>query len=357
MESEAVALRLDGLRSRLFGAGVFALVAVAGLTWAKWWPYAHKLVHVAERHVYLGHSILDHAGKAGAAPSVARAWDFTIAYGNSIWVALVAALLIAAAVEAFLPRRWLLQTLAGDGRFGTVRGGVAALPCMMCTCCTAAIMPSLRREGVPTSQALAYWIGNPALNPAVMAFLAIVAPWQWVATRAIVGALLVFVMTAGAARLAGRSEHTHVKLEPGLDAERPLASAPLRFAKTLLRLAITLIPEYFIAVMMIGLLRGWLFPFDGSALHAGLLAAIVAAGVGTLIVIPTAGEIPILQGLQVLGVGAGVIGALLITLPAISLPSIAMVRRALTWRVTAGMAVAVALTGLAAGGLLWALGG
>ncbi len=51
------------------------------------------------------------------------------------------------------------------------------------------------------------------------------------------------------------------------------------------------------------------------------------------------------------------IGTLLITLPAISLPSMAMAGRALSWRVTAALAGAVALTGVAAGGLLWALGG
>jgi len=116
-------------------------------------------------------------------------------------------------------------------------------------------------------------------------------------------------------------------------------------------------PSEIIAFLAIGLLRGWLFPFDASGVHLGILAVIVAAVVGTLIVIPTAGEIPIVQGFQVLGVGAGVLGALLITLPAISIASIAMAGRALTWRVTAGMAAAVALTGVAAGGLLWALGG
>jgi uncharacterized membrane protein YraQ (UPF0718 family) len=122
-------------------------------------------------------------------------------------------------------------------------------------------------------------------------------------------------------------------------------------------LSVTLVPVYFVAVLAIGLLRGWLFPFDGSALHAGILAVLVAALLGTLIVIPTAGEIPILKGLSVLGVGGGVIGSLLITLPALSLPSIAMTTRALSWRVTASMAAAVALTGVGAGALLWALGG
>jgi uncharacterized membrane protein YraQ (UPF0718 family) len=180
-----------------------------------------------------------------------------------------------------------------------------------------------------------------------------------VVTRVVAGMILVFGLTALVARLADRSRPAPAELLPDPADLEPemLARAPVRFGKAFARLSVTLVPEYFVAVLAIGLLRGWLFPFDGSALHAGILAVLVAALLGTLIVIPTAGEIPILKGLSVLGVGGGVIGSLLITLPAISLPSIAMTTRALSWRVTASMAAAVALTGVGAGALLWALGG
>lgn len=363
MESEAVAVRPQATSAGWIigaSAALFGVIAIAGLTWAKWWPYAHRLAHVLKTSAYPGHSILAKAGHAGATPSLSHAWNFTLAYGKAVWIALVAALVIAAAIEALLPRRWLLRVLSAEGKGGSLRGGLAAVPCMMCTCCSAPLTNTLRREGVSTSSALAYWVGNPTLNPAVLAFLLIVAPWQWAVTRLIVGAVLVFVLTTVVARLAG-PRRTEAKLDPdggtGEVAEFTARGAPARFAKALGRLSITLVPEYFIAVLVIGLLRGWLFPFDGSALHAGILAAIVAAVVGTLIVIPTAGEIPILQGLQVLGVGGGVIGTLLITLPAVSLPSIAMVGQALTWRVTATMALAVAVAGCAAGALLLALGG
>jgi uncharacterized membrane protein YraQ (UPF0718 family) len=55
----------------------------------------------------------------------------------------------------------------------------------------------------------------------------------------------------------------------------------------------------------------------------GLLIVVLAAIVGTLVVIPTAGEIPILQGLALLGASSGTLGALLITLPAVSAPGAA----------------------------------
>jgi uncharacterized membrane protein YraQ (UPF0718 family) len=86
--------------------------------------------------------------------------------------------------------------------------------------------------------------------------------------------------------------------------------------------------------------------------HGGAVAVLVAAAVGVLLVLPTAGEIPILLGLAAVGASPGVLGALLLVLPALSLPSMVMVGRALTWRVTAAAAGATALVGVLAGGLL-----
>jgi uncharacterized protein len=135
-----------------------------------------------------------------------------------------------------------------------------------------------------------------------------------------------------------------------------LTASPEVFARTFLRLALTLLPEYLLVVFLLGLFRGWVFPLGAGGEHWALLGTLLAAALGTLVVVPTAGEIPILQGLAAIGMGAGTIGALLITLPAISLVSMAMVARALTPRVTLMMAAAVAVCGLVAGGLLAALG-
>lgn len=78
----------------------------------------------------------------------------------------------------------------------------------------------------------------------------------------------------------------------------------------------------------------------------------MAALLGTLVVIPTGGEIPIVQGLAAIGVAAGVQGALLIALPAISLVSMAMVVRELSPRVTVAAACGVAVVSVGAGMLL-----
>jgi len=330
----------------------FVAIAASGLLCAKWDPYGHKIAHLFTTRSWTGRSILDSAGSASAAPSWHGAWSFARSYGQAVWMALVAALVIAAAVEALVPRRRIVSLLTGRSTFaGTAVAGLLAVPCMMCTCCSAPIAATLRRRGVPTSSVLGYWIGNPILNPAVLVFLALVAPWQWVATRIVVGGLLVFAVIPSLARFTTREPATSNTAEMP-DDDFALREAPMRFVKTLLRLAFTLVPEYFVVVLAIGAFRGWLFPLGANAARWGIVAVIVAAVAGTLVVIPTAGEIPILQGLSALGLGTGPLGALLITLPAVSLPSMAMVGRALSWRVTLAVAGIVMVTGLAGAILL-----
>ncbi len=364
MESSAVVARRAGrpVWPGVAGFAVFVAIAAAGLWWAKWSPYAHKLVHLFATPHWSGSNLLNQAGAAGSAPSLSGALAFTKDYGTDIWPGFLAALLIASAVDALVPRAWLLGTLRrnGDGR-SALAGGLCALPSLMCTCCTAPIAVTLRRDGAPSSAALAYWMGNPALNPAVLAFLAIVAPWQWVVTRIVIGAALVFGATVLVARLAPPTQTGSVT-HPPTDLVAPaagftLAAAPARFLRTLARLCLTLVPLYITMVFALGLFRGWLLPIDAGTAHWAIPSILAAAALGTLVVIPTAGEIPILQALAVAGVGTGTIGALLITLPAISLASMAMVARTFSVRVTVLMAGAVACCGLLAGGLLSLLSG
>lgn len=342
-------------RTRAFGvAGTVAFLVVAALllNWAKWTPYSHKLTALWSSRAWHGSFLLDEAGNPGGAPSLHGAWTFTHAYALSIWPALVAGLVIASAVDALVPRRWLLGLLTRRRpEQGALLGAALALPSLMCTCCTAPVAATLRRSGVPTCAALAYWLGNPVLNPVVLVFLALVAPWQWVATRAIVGTLLVVAGSTLVARLADRP----AVAEPVVVPEYRARSVPARFVATLVRLCLTLVPEYAVVVFALGLFRGWLFPLGTGSAGWGILAVVVAVVLGTIVVIPTAGEIPIVLALAAAGVTTGAIGALLITLPAISLVSMAMVMRAFSPRVTVAAAGAVAVAGLAGAALLGVL--
>jgi uncharacterized membrane protein YraQ (UPF0718 family) len=78
----------------------------------------------------------------------------------------------------------------------------------------------------------------------------------------------------------------------------------------------------------------------------GLLAIVLFAIAGMLFVIPTAAEIPIIQGLLLAGLPIAPAAALLITLPAVSLPSLVMVARAFSMRATLAFAGLVVLVGV-----------
>ncbi|MDQ4503512.1 permease [Sinomonas sp. ASV322] len=332
-------------RRVLVGTLATAALAIAALAWAKWYPYALKLPVVAGSHS-LGDSLL--SGKAGAPPSPSwnAAVGYALGYLASIWQALVAGLLVAAAVEAFLPARRLLALFQARRGIAasTVCGGLLSMSSMMCTCCAAPVALSIRRRGVPVSSALAYWLGNPVLNPAALAFMAFVLPWQFLAVRVGTGVILVFGLTLLVGRLAKGTTVADPADEP-VEAATATRSA-VRFVKALARLAVRLLPEYAVVVLLLGGFRGWLFPAAGTLASWGLLAAVLLAVVGTLFVIPTAAEIPIIGGLMAAGVGMGPLGALVLTLPALSLPSMLMVRRAFPGRVIVATGLAVMAMGL-----------
>ncbi|HEX8497896.1 MAG TPA: permease [Actinomycetales bacterium] len=355
--------RADGRSAALGGLLLTAVLAVVLLLWAKWLPYTDRIGTLRGTGAWSGSSILGVGGvQPGDVPTWQAGTSFLSAYLSAVWRALLAALLIAAALQAFVSRAWVLRVMnRRTGLRGAAVGGLLSTPSMMCTCCTAPVAATLSRSGVSTAAVVAYWLGNPLLNPAVLVFLSLAAPWEWAVTRLVAGVVLVVGGAALVARLAPTavpsSAAGEVLVSTGGPTGSGLAGAPGRFARALGRMCVTLVPEYLLLVLAIGAFRGWLFPLGQSATSLGLLTVVLATVVGTLLVIPTAGEIPVLQGLALAGLSAGAIGALLVTLPAVSLPGMVMLGRSLGWRVTTTTAAVVAVGGLGAGGLLWALTG
>jgi hypothetical protein len=334
------------------GALVVAIIVVAGFAWAKWLPYAAKIDLLDSTGVWEGTSML---ATAGDTPSLSGGWEFLVAYTSAVWKALVVALLLAAALDALVSKQWLARLLSRGGdlrQAGT--GALLSLPSMMCTCCTAPVTVTLRRAGAGIAAVVGHWLGNPLLNPAVLVFLFLVAPWQWGVTRGVVGLAVVIAASLIAARLA---DETAAPTPVPEDEPGPrLAELPGRFLGSLWRLGRVLVPEYAVVVLLVGAFSGWLSRFTELTGSGGIVALLVALAVGLLLVVPTGGEIPVMIGLAALGAGTGVLGVLLITLPALSLPSMVMVARALSVRITLATAGVVAAGGLLGAGLLTALG-
>lgn len=339
------------------GVGLLLLFLVGGLLYVKWDPSFHKAFVAARQHS-IGASIV--TGTSAAAPPVGwhAAWSYTVAYGKDIWSAILLGLILGSGVQAVLPRAWLMRVLGGRQYKPTVVAGLAAVPSMMCTCCSAPIAVGLTNGGAGVGSVLAYWLGNPVLNPATLIFIGFVLGWRWVALRVVVGLLLVF----GIAPLAGRLLRPEDLPRPALASHRRAATAPedtrslaVRWISGFGKLALGLIPEYAVVVVLLGAVRAWLFPVMNPAIGHSLWLVGLLAVAGTLFVIPTAGEVPIIQTMTRFGLGAAGAGVLLITLPAVSLPSLLMVGRAISARVLVFVACSVAVLGLVSGAAAWAL--
>src|SRR5699024_9767837 len=134
--------------------------------------------------------------------------------------------------------------------------------------------------------------------------------------------------------------------------QHQISALPGRFARSISRYGLVLFPEHLVRVFLMGLLCPWLNGGYGLAASFGWLDDRIAAVVGTVLVIPTGGEIPIIAALLAAGAGVGTTGALLVALPALSIPSIVMVGQSLGWRATTAMTTAVAIAAVLAGGLL-----
>jgi uncharacterized membrane protein YraQ (UPF0718 family) len=206
----------------------------------------------------------------------------------------------------------------------------------------------LKRAGSSSGAALAFWLGNPILNPATMIFMGFVLGWQWVGLRIVAGLLLVF----GVAHFAQFFVNRNSTLPEGLlhhaasgENREPSGSIWTRWLKSLWQLCVGLIPEYIVLVLVLGAARAWLFPAIGPQ-ATGVLWTVGLAVAGTLFVIPTAGEIPVVQTLMQFGLGVGPAAALLTTLPPVSLPSLVMLAKALPARVLLFVAGSVAGLGL-----------
>ncbi|WP_312284876.1 permease [Yokenella regensburgei] len=300
---------------------LFFLVLAVGLWYVKWQPYYGKAFTAAETHS-IGKSIL-----AGADGNPLRAaWDYALVYFLAVWKAAVLGVILGSLVQVLIPRDWLQRTL-GQARFrGTLLGTLFSLPGMMCTCCAAPVAAGMRRQQVSMGGALAFWLGNPLLNPATLVFMGFVLGWQFTLIRLVAGLATVLVVATLVQKWV--KETPLPAAEPEAIKPEPQDGFFSRWLRALWSLFWSTIPVYILAVLVLGAARVWLFPHVDGLVGNTLFWVIAMALAGCLFVIPTAAEIPIVQTMMLAGMGTGPALALLITLPAVSVPSLIMLRKA-----------------------------
>lgn len=333
---------------------VFLLLAVAGLFYVKWHPYYGRAFTAAAQHS-IGHSILMGDAASAPAPSWDAALGYALAYGKAIWQAMLLGLLLGSGIQALLPGNAVQRVLGGRGFGSVLAGGLLAVPGMMCTCCAAPVVVGLRRHQAAPGAAMAFWLGNTVLNPATLIFTGFVLGWHWTLLRVALGVPMVFGLGHLANRMA-MDTLPAVALPMPEPEPQSLAGLMRRWMRIFVRMATRLIPEYIVIVLLLGAVRAWMFPHIGPDIGNTWPWIVALAVAGMLFVIPTAGEVPIVQAMLALGLGGGPAAALLMTLPPVSLPSLAMLGRSFPLRTLATVAAAVVGVGVLAGALAWWLG-
>ena len=323
---------------------LFFLVVIAGLWYVKWEPYYGKAFTAAETHS-IGKSIL---AQADANPWQA-ALDYAMIYFLAVWKAAVLGVILGSLIQVLIPRDWLLRTL-GQSRFrGTLLGTLFSLPGMMCTCCAAPVAAGMRRQQVSMGGALAFWMGNPVLNPATLVFMGFVLGWGFAAIRLVAGLVMVLLIATLVQKWVRETPQTQAPVE--IDIPEAQGGFFSRWGRALWTLFWSTIPVYILAVLVLGAARVWLFPHADGAVDNSLMWVVAMAVAGCLFVIPTAAEIPIVQTMMLAGMGTAPALALLMTLPAVSLPSLIMLRKAFPAKALWLTGAMVAVSGVIVGGL------
>lgn len=334
---------------------VFVLLVVAGLFYVKWHPYYGRAFTAAAQHS-IGHSILMGEAASAPAPSWSAALGYALAYGKAIWQAMVLGLLLGSGVQALLPAHWVARVLGGRGFNSVLAGGLLAVPGMMCTCCAAPVVVGLRKHRAAPGASIAFWLGNTVLNPATLVFTGFVLGWHWTALRLALGVPMVFGLGYLANRMAGSGGPAELPMPAVAPEPRSFGEVLALWARIFVRMTVRLIPEYLIIVLLLGAVRAWMFPHIGPDVGNQWFWIAGLAVAGMLFVIPTAGEVPIVQAMLALGLGVGPAAALMMTLPPVSLPSLAMLGRSFPLRLLVTIALAVVALGILAGALAVVLG-
>ncbi|GAB6155231.1 permease [Desulfosporosinus burensis] len=328
---------------------IFIAIAIIGIWYVKWEPYYHKAFLAASNHS-IGTSILSGKIATAPVPSWQTALSYATAYFTSVWKAVILGLLLGSLVQVLLPREWIRKAIGCTSFGSTLLGGVASVPSMMCTCCAAPVAVGLRKSSASVGSSLAYWLGNPVLNPATIIFMGFVLSWKFALLRVVAGVVLVFGIAYIANYLANDQDVTlHEEVIPSSPLTNIKENLFIRWMKALWPLILDTIPAYIVMVLALGAVRAWLFPVISPEWASSILIIIFLSITGALFIIPTAAEIPIIQTLMAFGLGVGPAVALMMTLPAISLPSLLIVKRAFSTRILLFVTGSVIFVGIISG--------
>ena len=336
-------LTKDKIPLKWWKPALFFTILIVGIFYVKWFPYYNKAFTAAQTHD-IGLSVLTQLNEN----PILAAFDYTKIYFLAVWKAALLGLLLGSLVQVLIPRSWLIKVLGKNNFLCTFSGIIFSLPGMMCSCCAAPVAAGMRKQNVTMGGALAFWIGNPLLNPATLVFIYFVLGWYFFIIRLIAGLVTVFFIATFVPKIID-DDTFNASIVKAITPEARQNNLLLRWLKALWSLCLSVIPIYIITVFLLGALSVLVFPHTTGVFGNTIFWVIVMAIVGCLFVIPTAAEVPIIKTLMLAGMGLSPALALLITLPAVSLPSLIMLRKSFPVRALWLVGILVIVCGIISG--------
>lgn len=335
------------LRSPWIAGALILLVLVAALITYKVGGSLATIARVQGTHTLSPRA--EWLATAGAPDSV-RPLLRALNYLAIVWPALAFGVLIGAAVRAVVPSAWVARLLGGTLSRSQLVGGLVGAPLMLCSCCVAPIFAAVQERTNRAGPAAALMLAAPSLNPAALALTFMLFATEVALARVVMAVVLVFGVSALAARLFPPTEEASFAACPleivGPQGPREALAAFMREAG---RLARTTLPLIVAGVLLSSLLLD-LLPADRLRevpFRIGIV--LLVALVSIPLALPTFAEIPLALGLLAAGAPAGAAVALMIAGPAINLPSLLTVARTTTPRHAAALAAGTFLTAVAGG--------
>jgi uncharacterized membrane protein YraQ (UPF0718 family) len=285
-----------------------------------------------------------------AAPDAVRSLVRAVNYLAIVWPALAFGVLIGAAVRAVVPSAWIARLLGGSLSRSQLVGGLVGAPLMLCSCCVAPIFAAVQERTKRAGPAGALMLAAPSLNPAALALTFMLFATEMALTRVVMAVVLVFGVSALAARHLPRPEESAFAA-CALESEGP--QGPLEalsaFAREAGRLARTTLPLIVGGVLLSSVLLD-LLPADRlREVPFRIATVLLVALVSVPLALPTFAEIPLALGLLAAGAPPGAAVALMIAGPAINLPSLLTVARTTTPLHSAALAAGAFLAAVAGG--------
>ena len=285
-------------------------------------------------------------------PELIATGEQTLAYLKIVWPALVFGVLISAAVHATIsPRR--LATLFGQGEMKPQLAAAAAgAPLMLCSCCVAPMFPAVYRRSQRLGPSLAFTLATPSLNPATLAFTFMLFPLAVAGTRLIMALVLVVMVSALVARVAGPVPVRSADVEEFAETEDSVGDIFRRYFRSLAYITVRTVPWIMLGIWVSMVIANRI-PIETLASRGSQTLILLVAATGALLLtMPSFFEIPLALSLLAAGAPAGAALAVLIAGPAINLASLLVIARQSHWKVALLVAAAVWVTAVAGGLLL-----